>query len=176
MRVRTLTGLLAAGALLCAAAAPAAADPKGEQFDLVCDNGQTYSVVTSGNGDFTPAHDSESTTTFVPLSFGEFTGTVRDAQGNVVDTITEPGVSKGQSGKNATGTLSCTFSFTGTEDGLTFEAHGSVVGYATPRKRGLRDWTPPEGVRRLGASRRTAARPAGFEPATSRSGGERSIP
>lgn len=131
---RTFARLLVAGGLtLGIAAAPAIADPKGETFPLVCDDGNTYQVTTNGNGEFTPAHDADSTRTFVPLAFGEFSGTVTDAQGNVVDSFSEPGVAKGQSGKNAKGTINCTFSFSGTEDGLTFSASGSVTGYATPR-------------------------------------------
>lgn len=99
---RTFARLLVAGGLtLGIAAAPAIADPKGETFPLVCDDGNTYQVTTNGNGEFTPAHDADSTRTFVPLAFGEFTGTVTDAQGNVVDSFSEPGVAKGQSGKNA---------------------------------------------------------------------------
>ena len=133
MRARNLSTLLVAGGLaLGVAAAPVAAHPKdAETFPLVCDDGNTYIVTTNGNGEFTPAHDTDSNTVFVPLSFGDFHGTVTDSEGNVEE-FTEPGVAKGQSGKNAKNTVTCTFSFSGTEDGMTFEASGSVTGYATP--------------------------------------------
>ena len=126
---------VAGGVAIGIAAAPANADPKGETFPLVCNNGETYDVTTNGNGNFTPAHNADGTNVFIPLAFGEFKGTVTDAQGNVVDSFSEPGIEKGKgnAGKNATATISCTFSFSGTEDGLTFNASGSVLGYVTPR-------------------------------------------
>ncbi len=133
MRAGKLAGLLATGGLLLAVAAPAGADPKGgDTFPLVCDDGNTYTVTTNGNGEFTPAHDVNSTSMLIPLSFGEFQGTVTYPDGTT-EQITEPGISKGQSGKNAKNTVTCTFSFSGTEDGVTFSATGTVVGFVTPR-------------------------------------------
>jgi hypothetical protein len=135
---KPLAMLVAAGMALAVAATPAGADPrKGETFELACDDGQTYTVATNGNGEFTPALDADSNTVFIPLSFGPFNFTITDAQGNVIDSGSEPGAAKGKSGKNATNTLTCTFSFSGTEtvegETLTFSGSGSVTGYATPR-------------------------------------------
>lgn len=130
--------VVAAGLALGVAAAPAGADPKGDTFALECDDGQTYNVVANGNGNFTPAHDSASTTVFIPLAFGDFTGTITDSQGNVEQLPPDPGIAKGKSGKNAKNTMDCTFSFSETftdEQGetFTFNGSGSVTGYATPR-------------------------------------------
>ncbi len=137
MRVRKLTGLIAAGALvLGAAATPASADPKkGEVIPLNCDNGTIYRVVVNGNGEFTPGHDLDSKANLIPLAFGPFTGTVKDSDGNVVEEINEPGSSKGRSAKNAKDAVNCTFEFSGTEDGMTFEGSGSALVRITPANR-----------------------------------------
>ena len=75
----------------------AGADPKAGVTHLTCENGASYEVVVAGNGNWTPAHDSNSNTVFVPTWFGDFHGTVRDADGNVVDDFVEEGdVPKGQ--------------------------------------------------------------------------------
>jgi hypothetical protein len=135
--------VLGAGLLLAAAplalAAPAHADPQGDSFALVCDNGSAYTVTANGNGDFTPALDTESNTVFVPTSFGEFHGTVTNAEtGELIDTFTEPGGMKGKSERSRATSVHCTFSFSGDEFdpdlGITihFEASGTVTGFATP--------------------------------------------
>ena len=132
-----VTGLIVAGALLAGATAiPASADPKkGEVIPLDCDNGKSYRVVVNGNGEFTPGHDLDSTAVLIPLAFGPFTGTVTDSDGNVVETINEPGSSKGESAKRAKNAVTCSFEFSGTEDGLTFTGRGTVVVRITPAKR-----------------------------------------
>ena len=135
MRVGKLTGLIAAGAVIVGAAAtPASADPKkGEVIPLNCDNGESYTVVVNGNGQFTPGHDVNSTSVLIPLSFGPFAGEVTDSQGNVVETIDEPGSSKGQSGKRAEDAVTCSFTFSSTEDGFTFTGGGTVTVRITPQ-------------------------------------------
>ena len=134
---KTVGALIAVGVLGAAVAAPAGAVSPQGTVPLVCDNGHTYDAVVNGNGDFTPARDANGTSVLVPLSFGEFSGTVTDSSGAVVDSFTEPGVSKGSAGKNAKTTISCTFTFHDTfSDGsgtFTFDGTGSVVGYLTPR-------------------------------------------
>jgi len=139
MRTRSallVTGLAIAGSL--ASAGAASADPPGDPFPVVCDNGVTYEVTLNGNGAFTPAHDLASTTILVPTAFGEFHGTVTDADGNVIDEFVDPPMVKGSSGghERAT-TTSCTFSITESfEDPelgpLTFTGEGSVTGFVTP--------------------------------------------
>ena len=118
----------------------AGADPKADVFPLVCDNGHTYQASANGNGEFTPAHDNGGTAVFVPVSFGPFTGTIRNAQGQVVDTFTEPASAKGQSAKGLKDPVTCTFSFTEVSDGsdpefpagYTFSGSGSAVVRLTP--------------------------------------------
>lgn len=137
MRARRLPTLLVTGGLLLGtAAAPATADPKGEIIPVDCDNGKSYEVAVNGNGEFTPAHDTASTATFVPVSFGEFKFTVTDAQGNVVEQDTEPRIDKGKgnAAKGKKSLITCEFSFSGTEDGLTFEGSGTVTGFLTPNR------------------------------------------
>lgn len=133
-RARTSTGIAVAG-LLLGAPGVASADPGGadESFPLVCDNGVTYRVVVNGNGEFTPAHDVDSNSTLVPTAFGGFVGVVLDPNGTVVDTINEPGSTKGQSSKQRRTTTSCTFHVEETDAaGFTFVADGSVTGFVTP--------------------------------------------
>lgn len=131
---RTSAGLLAAG-LLLASPTTASADPGGvdESFPLVCDNGVTYRIVVNGNGEFTPAHDVDSNSILVPTEFGPFVATVTDPDGNVVDTINEPGSTKGRSSKPRATTTSCTFHFEMTDEaGFTVSADSSVTGFVTP--------------------------------------------
>jgi hypothetical protein len=139
MRIRTAAAGLTSAALvlLGASTAPAAADPKGEPFPLTCGQ-QTYMVVVAGNGDWTPAHSTTDTTMFIPVSFGDFTGTVTDANGAVVDQFTEPGGEAKGPGRNAL--MTCSFTFTETfqdpelgEGTFTFTGTGTVSGFATPR-------------------------------------------
>jgi len=132
------------GLALVAAAGPVAADPvnapEATHVPLTCDNGHTYDAVVNGDGDFSPAHDLNSNKMLVPTSFGEFTGTITDSEGNVLDSFTDPPSSKGQSGKKHRKTAtSCTFTFGETfEDPelgtLTFSGAGSVTGFVTPAR------------------------------------------
>ena len=144
LRSRSL-GAVGAGMLLAATplvlATPAHADPGGETFPLACDNGSTYTVITAGNGDFTPAHDADSNTVFVPTGFGEFHGTITDAEtGELIEEWTDPPAIKGRSDKQRGTSLTCTFSFSGEEfvpelGGLVhFEGGGSVMGFSTPAR------------------------------------------
>lgn len=142
MRHRITAVVLTAGVAALLAPGSATADPKGDPFPIACDNGHTYALTGNGNGNFTPAHDADSTSTLVPVSFGPFTGTIRDAQGNVVETFTEPAASKGQSAKGLKDEVNCTFSFQDVSDGsdpdypagYTFTGSGSAVVRITPSR------------------------------------------
>lgn len=141
LRSRSLGAGILLAATPLALATPAHADPGGETFPLVCDNGSTYTVITAGNGAFTPAHDTDSNTVFIPTGFGEFHGEVTSvATGEVLETFTDPPAIKGSSNKPRGTSLSCTFSFSGDEfvpelGGLVhFEGGGSVTGFATPAR------------------------------------------
>jgi hypothetical protein len=141
LTTRALLGAAAAAGLLGIGVGAAGADPRGGVTELTC-GGTSYEVVVAGNGNWTPAHDSDSNTMFIPTWFGDFHGTVRDAEGVVVDEFVEEGdSSKGQSAKNKGDIVDCTFSFTEVSDGsdpefpegYTFSGEGEVRGFATPR-------------------------------------------
>lgn len=137
---RTSTIVTGAAALVLAGAAPAVGDPVGgDQIHLTCGSA-TYDVVSSkGDGDWTPVHDTRSTRVFIPTSFGSFSGTISDPDGNVVDTFDEPGTTlKGSGARDAKADIiSCTFSFTEVSDGsdpefpagYTFTGVGEVRGF-----------------------------------------------
>src|SRR4051794_23921125 len=119
---------------------PASADPaKGLPISIECDNGTTYTAVSNGNGNWTPAHDLNSTAVLIPTSFGEQTITITDADGNVIDSETDPGVTKASTKPRAT-TINCDFSgsatFVDPELGpLTFTVTGTVTGFVTPARK-----------------------------------------
>lgn len=139
MRTTSARGLaLLAGSALVVAlgpAGPAMADPKGEIITVDCGD-TTYTITANGNGDFTPGHDTASTAMLIPVSFGDFTGTITDEQGNVLESFVEPGRAKGPA-NNAE--FDCTFSITETFEHpelgtLTFTGSGTVQGFVTPRR------------------------------------------
>jgi hypothetical protein len=138
MKIKRVSGrvafvAVAAGVTVLGASGVAAADPPGEAFPVVCDNGVTYQVVVAGNGQFTPAHDVASNSILVPTAFGETTITVTDPEGNVT-TETDPPVSKGSSSPPLATTASCTFHVEATEDGFSVVVDGSVTGFVTPAR------------------------------------------
>ena len=122
-----------------AGAGIAAADPpRGDIFPLDCDNGSTYQVIVTGNGEFTPAHNLANTSMLIPTAFGEFHATLSDSEGNVIEEETQPPAIKGNSGNHQRATTAtCTFTLTDSfEDPalgtLTFTVEGSVTGFVTP--------------------------------------------
>jgi hypothetical protein len=139
---RALGGAAVVASVLGSGMRAAGADPKGGVTILTCDDGSTYETVVAGNGNWTPAHDTNSNTILVPTWFGDFHGTLRDADGNVIEDFVEEGDSpKGQSATNKGDIVACTFSFTEVSDGsdpefpegFTFTGVGEVRGFATPR-------------------------------------------
>jgi hypothetical protein len=141
--LRIAGGLVALGMASTLVVGAAGADPKGgEAIPLECDNGQSYVVYVNGNGEFTPGHVADGTAVLVPVAFGQFTGTVRDPSGAVVDTFSEPGSAKGQSARGVKDPVTCTFSFSFVSDGsdpelpegYSFEGTGSVVVRITPSR------------------------------------------
>ncbi len=110
----------------------------------MCD-GVEYEVEGNGNGEFTPVRDKNSNRVFVPISFGDFTGTIFDTGGNEVATFTEEGTFEKGSGKQKS-TSVCTFLFEEVSDGsgdpedeeflpegFTFVGSGTVVVKITGR-------------------------------------------
>src|SRR5688500_18115907 len=97
MRAGRFTRAVAAGTAMAAlAAAPAFGAPEKETIPLECDNGNSYVIEVNGNGEFTSARDTASNSVFVPLSFGEFTGTITYPDGTVETLPPEPGGAKGK--------------------------------------------------------------------------------
>ena len=112
--LKKLATVAATAALLVAVpAASAQAAPKGgDSFELVCDNGETYSIVTNRGSDFTPGFVVDATARLiVPTSFGDFHFSAVAPDGEVLVDETEPGPSKGKG--NAGGgnhpSVTCTF-------------------------------------------------------------------
>jgi hypothetical protein len=111
--------------LLGVLAAPAYADPPNiEPFPITCD-GVTYTVVTPGQGNWTPALVTTSNQVLIPFSFHITVTNV--ATGEVVF---EEEVSKAAASRAATTT--CTFGETFTEGGQTFVFEGVVEVLLTP--------------------------------------------
>jgi hypothetical protein len=64
---------------------------------ISCPSDSFSGVVTLVRGEWTPAHSTDSNAVFVPIAFGEFTGTATDADGNVLFTVDLPPLAKGSS-------------------------------------------------------------------------------
>lgn len=109
-----------------AGAAPANS-PNAETFQLDCDNGQSYTVVVNGNGNFTPGHIIGGGV-LIPVAF---TFEATDAAGNLIfsDAIAKNGQMKGLTGD----LIVCTFGDTFEENGQTFTFRGTVTAFVAPR-------------------------------------------
>lgn len=136
-RARTLSVVGIATALAVPMlSGPAFADPaKGLPITLTCGSTTFQVLGVPGEGDFTPALDTTSNKVFIPHAFGEFTGSLYDANGVLVDSETDPATVQG-SGKQKSD-LSCTFTFSVVSDGSdpngppagwTFTGTGTVTG------------------------------------------------
>jgi hypothetical protein len=139
-----LGGTLMLAATFSALVGTASADPSNAPNSLpvmiTCNNGQTYEAVTNGGGNaprqnFAPAHDLNSTSVLVPISFGESTFSSY-LNGVLVDQETQPPAAKGNARVPANTTaLSCDYSFAGsgtdpnTGDVFSFTGSGTVVGF-----------------------------------------------
>jgi len=135
--VHRLASLLAIAVLaLAAATAPAAPTdaPNATVVTLDCGGAGTFDVVVNGNGQWTPGHLLSGNGVVVPLAFSEQTVTVRDAEGNLVDEMIQPATTKGRARANGRERVTCTFSATFEDDGLTITAAGSVTGFLAGSK------------------------------------------
>jgi hypothetical protein len=137
-----LFGALVIGAAVGLLPVGAGADPKRPPISLTC--GSTTELVTvAGNGAFTPAHSMTTTRTYIPVSFGPSTATVRDLTGAVVGVFPwDPPTTKGKNGTGVQDTQSCTYTFSfisdgsdpeGPPEGYSITIAGEVTGFSTPR-------------------------------------------
>lgn len=148
MRRKALAALVPFLAALALVGPPADADPVRSKnaftIPVTCD-GQTFQVVVNGNGRFTPAHVVGTNQNFVPVSFGQTTFTVRNSQGQVIVSETEPPETKGRGRAGQSRELvTCSFNFTqpvSPEDAgefppgaATFTVSGTVTGFFTPAR------------------------------------------
>jgi hypothetical protein len=81
---------------------------------LVCDNGDTFTVVVNGNGAFTPGRVVETNRVLVPVSCGGFTFRAVLPNGTVIEK-SEPGIAKGGGNveaRNPQPTVTCAFAVT----------------------------------------------------------------
>jgi hypothetical protein len=118
---------LAAGLLVPTAGADPVNAKNSLQLNAVC-GAQTFQVVVNGNGEFTPAHDVNSTMVFIPTAFNitfSFTPT-----GGTTMSETDTSA-KAAPIKN---TITCTIPLQSfpAPDGI-FSISGTVTGFLTPR-------------------------------------------
>jgi hypothetical protein len=132
-RALRLKFALAAILALCVTAmtaGTASADPlKGLPVTLDCGSGP-ISAVVNGNGEFTPAHDVDSTGVFVPLQFGPETDVFTDAEGTTTTTRNPARPPKGSANPPGRAILDCTYhvDITG-PDGGHLVVDGEVTGF-----------------------------------------------
>jgi hypothetical protein len=69
--------------------------PNTATITVTCPSGTISGVVILVRGEFTPAFAIGSNTIFIPIAFGRFTGTAVDENGNVLFTVDEPPLAKG---------------------------------------------------------------------------------
>jgi hypothetical protein len=132
---RLRLGFLVLAAVVGAIAAVAAADPvhspKSAPITVTCGS-TVYHAVVNGNGKWGPAHDLNSHSTLIPLSFGVETDVFTAANGTK-QTSTEPARTKGSSSPNGAPLVNCSYHLALTfKDGSSFTADGTVTGFVTP--------------------------------------------
>lgn len=136
-RIRRKLGFAATLGLVIAAlgAGTASADPVGAKgsapVTLNCGSGP-IDVITNGNGHFTPAHDVNSTSVFIPLQFGADTGVFTDPTGTPHPFSDPAGPPKGSADPQGRTIVNCTFHLDATfSDGARLVLDGHVTGFFT---------------------------------------------
>ena len=121
-------------ALAGIAAGSAAADPSGAKnsapVTVVC-GGTTYHAVSNGNGAWTPAHDLNSNSVLIPVSFGVETDVFTPAVGPPEITL-NPARAKGSASPNGHPPINCSYTvgpFVFPQG--TVEVFGTVTGFVT---------------------------------------------
>lgn len=120
-----LSGVLAL-AILGLQATTAGADPKPTlDITLNCE-GEIVDVVVAGNGDWTPAHDLNSTLVGVPIAFGEFSGVFTPTGGDP-QPFTEPPFAKKNAPRTRNLIIDCSYTLSGAFPDGTFTGTGTVT-------------------------------------------------
>lgn len=107
----------------------AGADPKPDlAITLYCggEEGETVHVSVGGNGDWTPAHDLNSTSVGVPIAFGEFNGTFTPTGGSP-RAFTDPAFAKKNIPRSRNLIIECTYTVDGSFPEGTFTGGGTVT-------------------------------------------------
>src|SRR4051794_29757258 len=126
--VRVGVGAVGVFGFLVAGAGPAAAG--GEPIDLTCDN-TSYNVVANGNGDWTPARDSDSTLVFHPTAFGEVHGTFTPSDGGEPQEENDPPFARSHTPSNGRPTPASSYHLSFTDENGTFTGGGTVSGWTS---------------------------------------------
>lgn len=97
-----------------------------------CGSAGTFTVVSMGNGAFTPGHIVGSNAVLIPIAFGPFTGTFTPASGGPPETFVELAVSK-PAPNNGKPVVHCSFTVTDTSPEGTFTGSGTVTAFFSHR-------------------------------------------
>ena len=96
---------------------------------VTCPSETISGVVILVRGEFTPAFAIGSNTVFIPIAFGEFTGTGVDADGNVLFTVDEPPLAKGSAVPRNGKLVDCTGVIDLDFPGGHFTGSSTVIGF-----------------------------------------------
>jgi hypothetical protein len=124
-RILVISAATAAAMLVPTAASAAPKADPNLSITVDCP-GTTYDgpvLSPRGDGQWTPAFVGH--TTFIPVSFGSFTGTFTSPDGTF--SFTDPPVVQNANKGGSNDRMECSYSILGTEDGGTFQGTGSVV-------------------------------------------------
>ncbi|MEP6811669.1 MAG: hypothetical protein ABI990_01635 [Actinomycetota bacterium] len=124
--------LVAAGVVVASATADPTGSKKSASITVTCGN-TTYQAVVIGNGVWSPAHDLNSNSILIPVSFGVETDVFTPA-GGPSQTSFGPATAKGSSAPHGAPPLNCSYQVGPLPfpDGSTFQANGTVTGFITP--------------------------------------------
>jgi hypothetical protein len=123
--------IVVAGAAAGLAAADPGYAPKSTPITITCGN-TTYHAVVNGKGVWSPAHDLNSNSIVIPVSFGDATNVFTDPSGTIT-TSTTPGTAKGSSAPNGAPLLNCSYHLAlSFPDGSSLVIDGPVTGFITP--------------------------------------------
>lgn len=115
MPLKRKTAALAASAVALASSAlvssPATADPSGGGLVGLTCGSQSYEFTVAGNGDWTAAHDANSTTVWQPVAFANQIGEVTAADdGALLASFADDTFTAKKGNRTGQGSLKCHFS------------------------------------------------------------------